>query len=111
MEEDSQLIPNTMTNDCIAQTWYRFLRTIGSPISLCSPQVISKTPQFMQWAVSRTDNIEPFQHPCLLMLPHIFLKAIRGVASQVDAFLGKTKLVFIIIIIGKGGVVFSIVFF
>lgn len=77
-----------MTNDCIAQTWYRFLRTIGSPIALCSPQVISKTPQFMQWVVSRADGVETFHHPCLLILPQIFLKAIKGISSQVDAFLG-----------------------
>lgn len=90
MEEDAQLIPSAMTNDCIAQTWYRFLRIIGSPIVLCSPQTISKTPQFMQWATtSRSNNVEPFQHPCLLTLPHIFLKAIKGIASQMDAFLGK----------------------
>lgn len=89
MDEDAQLIPKLMTNDCIAQTWYRFLRTIGSPIALCSPQIISKTPQFMQWAIQRADGVEPFQHPCLLNLPQIFLKAIKGIASQVDAFLGK----------------------
>ncbi|KAJ6629279.1 Ral GTPase-activating protein subunit beta [Pseudolycoriella hygida] len=87
VEEDAQLIP-PMSNDCIAQTWYRFLRTIGSPIALCSPQVISKTPQFVQWAVSRTDGLEPHKHPCLLMLPQIFFKAMKGIASQVDAFLG-----------------------
>lgn len=88
VEDDAQLIPAGMTNDCIAQTWYRFLRTIGSPIALCSPQVISKTPQFMQWVVSRADGVETFHHPCLLQLPQIFLKAIKGIASQVDAFLG-----------------------
>lgn len=77
-----------MSNDCIAQTWYRILRSIGSPIALCSPQIISKTPQFMQWAVMRSDGLEPFQHSCLLILPLIFLKAIKGISSQVDAFLG-----------------------
>ncbi|XP_037051456.1 ral GTPase-activating protein subunit beta isoform X10 [Bradysia coprophila] len=90
LEEDAQLIP-PMNNDCVAQTWYRLLRTIGSPIALCSPQVISKTPQFVQWAVTRTDGQEPHQHPCLLILPQIFLKAMKGVASQVDAFLGLAK--------------------
>lgn len=88
MDEDAQLIPAGMSNDCIAQTWYRFLRTIGSPITLCSPQIISKTPQFMQWVVSRAGDVESYNHPCLLQLPLIFLKAIKGVASQVDAFLG-----------------------
>lgn len=89
MEEDAQLIPTAMTNDCIAQTWYRFLRIIGSPNVLCSPQAISKTPQFIQWAITRSNGVEPFQHTCLLMLPQIFLKAIKGIASQMDAFLGK----------------------
>lgn len=88
VEEDANLIPTGMTNDCIAQTWYRFLRTFGSPIALCSPQAISKTPQFMQWVVSRADGAETFHHPCLAQLPQIFLKAIKGIASQVDAFLG-----------------------
>lgn len=78
-----------MTNDCIAQTWYRFLRTIGNPTALCSPQIISKTPHFMQWSMTREDGVEAYQHPCLLALPQIFLKAIKGISSQVDAFLGK----------------------
>ncbi|XP_037904139.1 ral GTPase-activating protein subunit beta isoform X8 [Hermetia illucens] len=88
VEEDAQLIPNGMTNDCIAQTWYRFLRTIGNPTALCSPQIISKTPHFMQWSMTREDGVEAYQHPCLLALPQIFLKAIKGISSQVDAFLG-----------------------
>ena len=87
-EEDALLIPAGMTNDCIAQTWYRFLRTIGSPTGLCSPHLISKTPHFVQWSIMRENGIgvEPFQHPCLLQLPQIFLKAIKGISSQVDAF-------------------------
>lgn len=88
VEEDSQLIPSGMTNDCVAQSWYRFLRIIGSPIALCCPQVISRTPQFMQYVLLRQEGLDPNQHPCLLMLPQIFLKAIKGLASQVDAFLG-----------------------
>lgn len=33
--------------------------------------------------------MDPCQHPCLEVLPQIFLKAIKGIAGQVDAFLGK----------------------
>jgi len=94
VEEDALLIPSGITNDCIAQTWYRFLRIIGSPIVLCSPNVISHTPQFMQYALLRNDGMEPYQHPCLQALPQIFLKAIRGIASQVDAFLGNSFFLF-----------------
>ncbi|XP_055857706.1 ral GTPase-activating protein subunit beta isoform X12 [Episyrphus balteatus] len=90
-DEDAQLIPSGITNDCIAQTWYRFLRTIGNPTALCYPHVISKSSHFMQWALTRDKGAEPYQHPCLLLLPQIFLKAIKGISSQVDAFLGLSK--------------------
>lgn len=72
------------------RTLLKILFVIVIQIALCSPQVISKTPQFVQWTISRTDGLEPHQHPCLLMLPQIFLKAMKGIASQVDAFLGKS---------------------
>ncbi|GAB0089243.1 ral GTPase-activating protein subunit beta [Sergentomyia squamirostris] len=88
LEEDAQLIPAGMSNDCIAQTWYRFLRVISNPTSLCQPQTISNTPRFMQHILTMTETIEPCQHPCLLILPQIFLKAIKGISSLVDAFLG-----------------------
>lgn len=89
-EEDACLIPQGMTNDCVAQIWYRFLRIIGNPVILCSPQVISRTPYFMQHMIQLQEPMEPHQHPCLLILPQIFLKAIKGIASQVNAFLGKS---------------------
>ncbi|XP_017842322.2 LOW QUALITY PROTEIN: ral GTPase-activating protein subunit beta [Drosophila busckii] len=87
-EEDAQLIPAGMDNDCVAQTWYRFLRMIGNPTALCSPHVISKSPHFVQWALTHEKGAETHQHPCLQMLPQIFLNAMKGISSQVDAFLG-----------------------
>ncbi|KAL5279969.1 RALGAPB family protein [Megaselia abdita] len=87
-EEDLNLAPPGMTNDCIAQTWYRVLRTIGSPTDLCSPNKISKTPQFIQWALTKENGGEPAHHPCLQVLPHNFLKAIKGISALVDGFLG-----------------------
>lgn len=51
--------------------------------------MISQTEKFLQFAIS-TDNVnDPSQHPCLQALPLIFLKAIKGIAGQVDAFLGS----------------------
>ncbi|XP_055544201.1 ral GTPase-activating protein subunit beta isoform X8 [Wyeomyia smithii] len=91
MEEDGNLIPSGMTNDSIAQSWIRFLKILGAPTDLCCPQVISRTPQFIQAVLLNTDGIEPHYHPCLLQLPQIFLKTMKGIAGLVDAFLGLTK--------------------
>lgn len=51
-------------------------------------QVISQTQTFLQCAFSADNVNDPSQHPCLQALPVIFLKAIKGIAGQVDAFLG-----------------------
>jgi hypothetical protein len=88
-EEDAQLIPAGMSNDCIAQSWFRFLHCLGNPANLCRPAVISQTQKFLQFAITSENVIDPCQHPCLAALPLIFLKAIKGIAGQVDAFLGK----------------------
>uniref|UniRef100_A0AAG5CVD2 Ral GTPase-activating protein subunit alpha/beta N-terminal domain-containing protein n=1 Tax=Anopheles atroparvus TaxID=41427 RepID=A0AAG5CVD2_ANOAO len=90
-DEDAQLVPEGMTNDGIAQAWIRFLKILGAPTDLCSPQVISCTPQFIQAVLVNVDGIDPQHHPCLLNLPQIFLKTMKGIAGLVDAFLGFTK--------------------
>ncbi|XP_053677256.1 ral GTPase-activating protein subunit beta isoform X2 [Anopheles nili] len=87
-EEDAHLVPSGMTNDGIAQTWIRFLKILGAPTDLCCPQVISRTPQFIQAVLVNAEGIEPQHHPCLLNLPQIFLKTMKGIAGLVDAFLG-----------------------
>ncbi|XP_058168057.1 ral GTPase-activating protein subunit beta [Anopheles ziemanni] len=87
-EEDAHLVPAGMTNDGIAQAWIRFLKILGAPTDLCSPQVISCTPQFIQAVLVNVDGIDPQHHPCLLNLPQIFLKTMKGIAGLVDAFLG-----------------------
>lgn len=78
-----------MSDEAVAQAWYRLLRTIGDPVDLCRPAVISQTQAFLQYAIASPNVIDPCQHPCLQSLPQIFLKAIKGIAGQVDAFLGK----------------------
>ncbi|CAH1959120.1 unnamed protein product [Acanthoscelides obtectus] len=85
---EDDIIPPGMSNDCIAQSWYRFLNTIGNPVSLTKPKVISQTQKFLQFAISTDGIADPCQHSCLQALPLIFLKAIKGIAGQVDAFLG-----------------------
>ncbi|KAJ8946712.1 hypothetical protein NQ318_006970, partial [Aromia moschata] len=78
---EEELIPGGMSNDCIAQSWYRFLNTIGNPVSLTKPEVISQTQKFLQFAISTDGVVDPCQHPCLQALPTIFLKAIKGIAG------------------------------
>lgn len=94
VDEDSNLIPPGMTNDGIAQSWIRFLKILGAPTDLCCPQVISRTPQFIQAVLLNADGVEPHYHPCLLQLPQIFLKTMKGIAGLVDAFLGKLLLLY-----------------
>ncbi|KAK9876654.1 hypothetical protein WA026_014029 [Henosepilachna vigintioctopunctata] len=85
-EED--IIPQPMTNDCTAQSWYRFLNIIGNPVCLTKPEVISQTQKFLHFAINDSAVMDPCQHPCLEILPNIFLKAIKGISGQVDGFLG-----------------------
>ncbi|XP_065095232.1 ral GTPase-activating protein subunit beta isoform X6 [Ochlerotatus camptorhynchus] len=92
IEEDSNLIPVGMTNDGIAQSWIRFLKILGAPTDLCCPQVVSRTSQFIQAVLLNADGIEPHYHPCLLQLPQIFLKTMKGIAGLVDAFLAMLSL-------------------
>lgn len=87
---EDDLIPSGMTNDCVAQSWYRFLNTIGNPVCLTKPEVISQTQKFLQFAISSGGVVDPSHHPSLQSLPLIFLKAMKGIAGQVDAFLGKS---------------------
>ncbi|XP_012060103.1 PREDICTED: LOW QUALITY PROTEIN: ral GTPase-activating protein subunit beta [Atta cephalotes] len=90
-EEDTQLVQPTMSDEAVAQAWYRLLRTIGDPVDLCRPAVVSQTQAFLQYAIASPNVIDPCQHPCLQSLPQIFLKAIKGIAGQVDAFLGVSQ--------------------
>ncbi|KAI5651451.1 ral GTPase-activating protein subunit beta [Phthorimaea operculella] len=88
-EEDANLIPADMSAEAVMQSWYRILHTIGNPVDLCRPHVISQTPDFLQYSITAEDGArDPSQHPCLQALPSIFHKAMKGVAAHVDAFLG-----------------------
>uniref|UniRef100_A0A182Q2H7 Ral GTPase-activating protein subunit alpha/beta N-terminal domain-containing protein n=1 Tax=Anopheles farauti TaxID=69004 RepID=A0A182Q2H7_9DIPT len=91
-DEDAHLVPEGMTNDGIAQAWIRFLKILGAPTDLCCPQVVSRTPQFIQAVLVNADGIEPQHHPCLLNLPQIFLKTMKGIAGLVDAFLAQFRM-------------------
>ncbi|XP_065199453.1 ral GTPase-activating protein subunit beta isoform X2 [Planococcus citri] len=84
-DEDIQATVNNMCEETVAQTWFRVLHSIGNPVDLCHSNIISQTPQFLQYAITN-DNAS--EHPCLSVLPLNFYKAIKGIAVLVDAFLG-----------------------
>lgn len=90
-DDDTHLVPSDMSNECIAQAWFRMLHTLGNPVDLCRPEVISQTPKFYHFALSSEMVIDPCQHPCLALLPQIFYKAMKGVSTLVDVFLGKYR--------------------
>ena len=87
VEADATLIPAEMTYDCVAQAWFRFVHSLGNPVDLSRPALVSQTQAFYQYAIVAENVIEPAHHPCLSSLPLIFLKAMKGISAMVDAFL------------------------
>ncbi|KAL5009165.1 hypothetical protein ScPMuIL_014746 [Solemya velum] len=87
-EEDGLVLPAEMSADCVIQSWFRFLHIIQNPVDLCHPKIISYTPSFQHMALMSDYIVDPTQHPCLLKLPQIFFRAMRGLSVMVDAFLG-----------------------
>ncbi|KAJ8359230.1 hypothetical protein SKAU_G00157550 [Synaphobranchus kaupii] len=91
-DEDANLIPAEMDNDCVAQTWFRFLHMLSNPVDLSNPVIISSTPKFQEQLLNVSGvPQEVIQHPCLKQLPQIFFRAMRGVSCLVDAFLGISR--------------------
>ena len=47
-EEDVNLVPTEMSNECVAQAWFRFLHSLGDPVDLSRPSIVSQTQHFYQ---------------------------------------------------------------
>ncbi|KAJ7999572.1 hypothetical protein DPEC_G00195810 [Dallia pectoralis] len=92
-EEDASLIPTEMDNDCVAQTWFRFLHMLSNPVDLSNPLTVSSTPKFQEQLLGASGLPQEViqQHPCLKQLPQIFFRAMKGVSCLVDAFLGMSR--------------------
>ncbi|XP_040058546.2 ral GTPase-activating protein subunit beta isoform X1 [Gasterosteus aculeatus] len=73
-DEDAALIPKDLDEPRVPHTWFRFLHLLGNLVDLSRPLVVGLTPS------SRADS----------QLPSIFFRAMRGVSTLVDAFLGVT---------------------
>ncbi|XP_041352672.1 ral GTPase-activating protein subunit beta-like isoform X2 [Gigantopelta aegis] len=90
-EDDMALIPSDISQECITQSWFRFLHILQNPVDLSKPMIIGGTQRFLQYALSSHDVVEPSQHECLQKLPVIFYKAMRGVSIMINAFLGLSQ--------------------
>ncbi|XP_036039085.1 ral GTPase-activating protein subunit beta isoform X8 [Onychomys torridus] len=91
-DEDANLIPPEMDNECVAQTWFRFLHMLSNPVDLSNPAIISSTPKFQEQFLSVSGMPQELsQYPCLKHLPQIFFRAMRGISCLVDAFLGISR--------------------
>ncbi|KAJ7422206.1 hypothetical protein WISP_38756 [Willisornis vidua] len=87
-DEDAGLIPLEMDNECVAQTWFRFLHMLSNPVDLSNPAIISSTPKFQEQFLNVSGMTQELnQYPCLKHLPQIFFRAMRGISCLVDAFL------------------------
>nr|XP_032514234.1 ral GTPase-activating protein subunit beta isoform X2 [Danaus plexippus plexippus] len=95
-EEDSQLVPADMSAEAVTQAWYRILHTIGNPVDLTRPALISHTPEFLQYWMTVEEGqgqgreVEG-RDSWVGSLAHIFHRAMMGVAAHVDAFLGTPR--------------------
>jgi len=77
-----------MSPECVAQTSFRFLHMLGNLAELSQPNIISSSQPFLKAALRSPSVVDPHSHPCLDILPGIFLKAMCGLSNMVDAYLG-----------------------
>ncbi|XP_070693597.1 ral GTPase-activating protein subunit beta [Pempheris klunzingeri] len=77
-DEDAALIPADMDDQRISHTWFRFLHLLSNPVDLSRPAVVGLTSSSQEETLRESH------------LPNIFFRAMRGVSTLVDAFLGVT---------------------
>ena len=90
-DDDGYALLPEMSDECVAQTWYSFLHSMGNPVDLSRPAQVSATQHFLQYACISSSVIDPTHHPCLTALPEIFLRAMKGLSATVDSFLGYSN--------------------
>ena len=93
-EHDQNIVPDNLSGNVLSQTWYRFLKIIGSPVDLIDPTVFTANEKFMN-GITREFRDDMENHPSLVDLPEIFYRAIRGVSNIVEIFLGWETMIYI----------------
>nr|XP_046241115.1 ral GTPase-activating protein subunit beta isoform X2 [Scatophagus argus] len=78
-DEDAALIPADLDDERVSHTWFRFLHLLSNPVDISRHVVVGSTPSLQDETLRRDSR-----------LPNIFFRAMRGVSTLVDAFLGVT---------------------
>jgi len=89
VDEEVIAVMDAMDADRIVQCWFRFLHVLSNPVDLSHPHVIMDTKQFFHTTLTSSDVPAVHQLDCLHQLPAIFYRAMRCIATIVDAFLGN----------------------
>ena len=95
-ERDFKVFLDDMPKDCLVQSWFRLLHTLGNPVDLLYPNRLTSMPAFQKVAADYERESRKHRHPppspilgCLKDLPVIFHEAMKGVAALVYLFLAQ----------------------
>ncbi len=81
-DDDFRNVTGAMPEDAVVQCWFRMLHTLGNPVDLLYPDIITSGSAFRD---VETDQISS----SVSLLPNIFHKTMKGVLTQVSLFLGN----------------------
>ena len=95
-EKDFKVFLEEMPKDCLVQSWFRLLHTLGNPVDLLYPNRLTSSPAFQKVATEFEKESRKHRHPppspiqgCLNLLPSIFHEVMKGVAALVYLFLAQ----------------------
>ena len=75
--------------DAVVQCWFRMLHTLGNPVDLLYPEIITSTPAFQQAVAEGADSASGLVQSYITLLPQIFHLAMEGVSTLLYLFLGR----------------------
>jgi len=85
-EKDLELFPNDFTGEVLIQTWFRILHLIGDPSNFCDKNSMVK--YHNKESIDEVFNSDSSTDSSGQSVSLIFLKAMKGISTIADAFLG-----------------------
>lgn len=83
-DQDFRTLLESMSDDAVVQCWFRLLHTLGNPVDLLYPEIITSGEAFRRLSAPDIDLF-----PSTSVLPNIFRTVMEGVSMQVSLFLGQ----------------------